>query len=198
MEELWQKHMNGLSFLLTPFMLYASASIFTVGNVEALNCYYAHGEENRSFQRRSYWMLNPEYEHVVLVHYRDTNEGTSNSGPATQLSPFSQSRSSYTNQNPETTSIVGDSCELNQNFSSPGSLEVTSDTVIMNNGTDHLEKTNAQVFRQLEEQLSLNDDSFTETSPFYREHEVPHEICAAFSGPDDHKQPCDGYNGTKA
>ncbi|CAJ2668101.1 unnamed protein product [Trifolium pratense] len=165
-----------------------------VGNVEALNCYYAHGEENRSFQRRSYWMLNPEYEHVVLVHYRDTNEGTSNSGPATQLSPFSQSRSSYTTQNPETTSIVGDSCEPNQNFSSPGSLEVTSDIVIMNNGMDHLEKTNAQAFRQLEEQLSLNDESFTEISPFYREHEVPQEICAR---PDDHEQLYDGYNGTK-
>ncbi|MCI20860.1 calmodulin-binding transcription activator 4-like, partial [Trifolium medium] len=77
-------------------------------------------------------------------------QGTSNSGPATQLSPFSQSRS-YTTQNPETTSIVDDSCEPNQNFSSPGSLEVTSDVVIMNNGMDHLEKTNAQAFRQLEE-----------------------------------------------
>lgn len=164
-----------------------------VGNVEALNCYYAHGEENRSFQRRSYWMLNPEYEHVVLVHYRETNEGTSNSGPVTQSSPFSQSRSSYTTPNPETTSIVGDSCEPNQNFSSPGFLEVTSDIVIMNNETDHLEKTNAQALRQLEEQLSLNEDSFTEIPPFYNEHEIP----VAFAEPDDHKQPYDGYNGTK-
>ncbi|XLU97142.1 hypothetical protein S245_011482, partial [Arachis hypogaea] len=30
-----------------------------IGNVEILNCYYAHGEENRSFQRRSYWILDP-------------------------------------------------------------------------------------------------------------------------------------------
>jgi hypothetical protein len=67
----------------------------------------------------------------------------------------------------------------------------------MNNGMGHLEKTNAQAFRQLEEQLSLNDDSFTEISPFYREHEAPQEICAAFSRPDDHKQPYGGYNGTK-
>lgn len=28
-----------------------------VGNAEALNCYYAHGEKNPNFQRRSYWML---------------------------------------------------------------------------------------------------------------------------------------------
>ncbi|XP_042477759.1 calmodulin-binding transcription activator 4-like [Macadamia integrifolia] len=30
-----------------------------VGNAEALNCYYAHGDQNPSFQRRSYWMLDP-------------------------------------------------------------------------------------------------------------------------------------------
>ncbi|XP_010449344.1 PREDICTED: disease resistance protein RRS1-like isoform X1 [Camelina sativa] len=42
-----------------------------VGNVDALNCYYAHGEHSPTFQRRIYWMLDPEYEHIVLVHYRD-------------------------------------------------------------------------------------------------------------------------------
>ncbi|KAJ0677582.1 putative transcription factor CG1-CAMTA family [Helianthus annuus] len=42
-----------------------------VGNVEALNCYYAHGELNPNFQRRSYWMLDQGMDHIVLVHYRD-------------------------------------------------------------------------------------------------------------------------------
>uniref|UniRef100_A0A1D1YWA6 Calmodulin-binding transcription activator 4 n=1 Tax=Anthurium amnicola TaxID=1678845 RepID=A0A1D1YWA6_9ARAE len=46
-----------------------------VGNVDALTCYYAHGEENPFFQRRSYWMLDPAYEHIVLVHYREIVEG---------------------------------------------------------------------------------------------------------------------------
>ncbi|KAL4337826.1 hypothetical protein AHAS_Ahas12G0149000 [Arachis hypogaea] len=36
------------------------------GNVDVLNCYYAHGEDNENFQRKS--------EHIVLVHYRDTKE----------------------------------------------------------------------------------------------------------------------------
>ncbi|XP_059448841.1 uncharacterized protein LOC132180018 isoform X2 [Corylus avellana] len=45
-----------------------------VRNVEALNCYYAHGEQNPGFQRRSYWMLDPAYEHIVLVHYRELSE----------------------------------------------------------------------------------------------------------------------------
>ena len=30
-----------------------------VGNVEALQCYYAHGEHEPSFQRRIYWILDP-------------------------------------------------------------------------------------------------------------------------------------------
>ncbi|URE23192.1 calmodulin-binding transcription activator [Musa troglodytarum] len=45
-----------------------------VGNSEALNCYYAHGEQNSYFQRRSYWILDPAYEHIVLVHYREVVE----------------------------------------------------------------------------------------------------------------------------
>nr|GMD56302.1 calmodulin-binding transcription activator 3-like isoform X2 [Ipomoea batatas] len=27
------------------------------GSIDVLHCYYAHGEENENFQRRSYWML---------------------------------------------------------------------------------------------------------------------------------------------
>ncbi|KAK8947261.1 Calmodulin-binding transcription activator 2 [Platanthera zijinensis] len=27
------------------------------GNVDVLHCYYAHGEDNENFQRRSYWLL---------------------------------------------------------------------------------------------------------------------------------------------
>ncbi|KAK7387590.1 hypothetical protein VNO78_28501 [Psophocarpus tetragonolobus] len=159
-----------------------------VGNVEILNCYYAHGEENRTFQRRSYWMLEPEYEHIALVHYRETNEGKSNSEPVTQLSAgsspvFSKNHSSYATT-PLRASMFGDSCEPSQNFSSPMSLEVTSE---------------AQALRQLEEQLSLNEDSFNEIvhdlfpcqdqSVVYK----PDNL-AALSGPNDQGQSCDGYN----
>ncbi|KAL6993149.1 hypothetical protein U1Q18_011267 [Sarracenia purpurea var. burkii] len=41
------------------------------GSVDVLHCYYAHGEENESFQRRSYWLLEEELSHIVLVHYRE-------------------------------------------------------------------------------------------------------------------------------
>ncbi|XP_024185858.1 calmodulin-binding transcription activator 3 isoform X2 [Rosa chinensis] len=47
------------------------------GGVEALHCYYAHGEENENFQRRCYWMIEEPLSHIVLVHYREvkTSEG---------------------------------------------------------------------------------------------------------------------------
>ncbi|PRQ48661.1 putative transcription factor CG1-CAMTA family [Rosa chinensis] len=41
------------------------------GGVEALHCYYAHGEENENFQRRCYWMIEEPLSHIVLVHYRE-------------------------------------------------------------------------------------------------------------------------------
>ncbi|KAI6701648.1 hypothetical protein NL676_015972 [Syzygium grande] len=40
-----------------------------VGSVDVLHCYYAHGEENENFQRRSYWMLEQDLMHIVFVHY---------------------------------------------------------------------------------------------------------------------------------
>ncbi|CAL9090819.1 unnamed protein product [Musa textilis] len=45
-----------------------------VGSVDMLHCYYAHGEENEKFQRRSYWMLDEELMHIVLVHYREVKD----------------------------------------------------------------------------------------------------------------------------
>ncbi|ONK58514.1 uncharacterized protein A4U43_C09F13860 [Asparagus officinalis] len=62
-----------------------------VGNVDALNCYYAHGEPNPYFQRRSYWMLDPAYEHIVLVHYREVSEGRFLSGSISNISANSHS-----------------------------------------------------------------------------------------------------------
>ncbi|NP_001266138.1 calmodulin-binding transcription factor SR4 [Solanum lycopersicum] len=48
---------------------------FKAGSVDVLHCYYVHGEGNKNFQRRSYWMLEEQLEHIVLVHYRDVKEG---------------------------------------------------------------------------------------------------------------------------
>ncbi|KAK1370969.1 Calmodulin-binding transcription activator 3 [Heracleum sosnowskyi] len=39
------------------------------GSIDVLHCYYAHGEDNENFQRRSYWLLEEELSNIVLVHY---------------------------------------------------------------------------------------------------------------------------------
>ncbi|CAI9767012.1 unnamed protein product [Fraxinus pennsylvanica] len=48
------------------------------GSVDVLHCYYAHGEDDENFQRRSYWMLEEELSHIVLVHYRDVKGNRTN------------------------------------------------------------------------------------------------------------------------
>ncbi|KAH7857892.1 hypothetical protein Vadar_017648 [Vaccinium darrowii] len=144
-----------------------------VGNVEALSCYYAHGEQNPNFQRRSYWMLDAAYEHIVLVHYRDIREGRHSSGSVSQLSPgstsaFNQSPSALTAQHPAYVSVI----ERYEPYQSPGAVEVSTDAVVKNNGIDSLDRVaglaqssssseleGSQALRRLEEQLSSNDDS---------------------------------------
>ncbi|KAJ0038538.1 hypothetical protein Pint_23745 [Pistacia integerrima] len=134
-----------------------------VGNLEALNCYYAHGEQNPNFQRRSYWMLDPyvylqylwsvylfmplkftgmAYEHIVLVHYREITEGKPSPG-SVAVSPgasssFLLSPTSYTSQNPGSTSTV------------KGKLPNCAGGEVN------------RALRKLEQQLSLNDDIIEE------------------------------------
>jgi len=63
----WQKKKNGKT-------INEAHERLKVDNMDALNCYYARGDKNPTFQRRIYWMLDPAYEHIVLVHYRDVLE----------------------------------------------------------------------------------------------------------------------------
>ncbi|GKV23418.1 hypothetical protein SLEP1_g33150 [Rubroshorea leprosula] len=49
-----------------------------VGSVDVLHCYYAHGEENENFQRRSYWMLEEKLSHIVFVHYLEVKGNRAN------------------------------------------------------------------------------------------------------------------------
>ncbi|KAM5568810.1 hypothetical protein ABKV19_016370 [Rosa sericea] len=60
-----------------------------VGNEERIHVYYAHGEDSPTFVRRCYWLLDKSLEHIVLVHYRETQEGS----PATPVNSNSNSSS---------------------------------------------------------------------------------------------------------
>ncbi|KAL8532870.1 hypothetical protein ACS0TY_009176 [Phlomoides rotata] len=165
-----------------------------VGNAEALNCYYAHGEETPNFQRRSYWMLDPAYEHIVLVHYRDIGEGRSNAGSTSQISLLSSSTvspspNSFATDQPDSSFAVGESCELYQNESSPSSVEISSTQTIENRTMNQLaikERTIEvsrpsepyinQALKRIEQQLSLNDDEVTEFNTFNMENEDSNDL----------------------
>ncbi|PIN11506.1 putative protein, contains IPT/TIG domain [Handroanthus impetiginosus] len=165
-----------------------------VGNVEALNCYYAHGEENPNFQRRSYWMLDPAYEHIVLVHYRDIGEGRQNAGSTSQFSTlssstFSPSPNSFATHQPDSSFVIGESNELYHNHSSPSSVEISSSQVMESHGmnqlaikgrTDEVSSSSipdlSQALRRIEQQLSLNDDEVKDISTFYIENEQSNDL----------------------
>ncbi|KAL6840426.1 hypothetical protein ACP4OV_030236 [Aristida adscensionis] len=151
----WKKKKNGKT-------INEAHERLKVDNVEALSCYYAHEEKNPTFQRRIYWMLDPVYEHIVLVHYRDVLEGS--------ISLSARNDSSTSNQNgsasrAEVHSSPGWTSELIApcpNTSSPGSAEeVSSRTVIKNNGTNKTSQSDwiqqKAALRKLEMQLSLED-----------------------------------------
>ncbi|XP_038888496.1 calmodulin-binding transcription activator 2-like isoform X2 [Benincasa hispida] len=99
-----------------------------VGSIDVLHCYYAHGEENENFQRRSYWMLEEHLMHIVFVHYLEVKGNRTNIGAVVETdevssssqksSPKSSSYSSSHNQaasenadSPSPTSTLTSFCE---------------------------------------------------------------------------------------
>ncbi|KAL4380946.1 hypothetical protein AHAS_Ahas04G0084300 [Arachis hypogaea] len=62
-----------------------------VGNEERIHVYYAHGQDNPGLVRRCYWLLDKRLEHIVLVHYRETQE--SQVSPVTPVNSHSSSAS---------------------------------------------------------------------------------------------------------
>ncbi|KAL0924196.1 hypothetical protein M5K25_005006 [Dendrobium thyrsiflorum] len=152
-----------------------------VGNVDALNCYYARGEKNRYFQRRIYWMLDRAYDHIVLVHYREVSEGrflppTDSQQTQEQLSSRNGNSSANNIQfkrGPSATSEVYDSCETSCSAISgeANSLHVGKDVdtnwsnmfnISANSDPSPQQEVN-QALRDLEEQLSL--DKFDDNVP---------------------------------
>ncbi|KAK4586540.1 hypothetical protein RGQ29_023618 [Quercus rubra] len=63
-----------------------------VGDEERIHVYYAHGQDNPTFVRRCYWLLDKSLEHIVLVHYRETQE--LQGSPGTPVNSNSSSGSS--------------------------------------------------------------------------------------------------------
>ncbi|ONI29951.1 hypothetical protein PRUPE_1G224000 [Prunus persica] len=132
----------------------------------------------RFFRRDGHhWRKKKDGRTVGEAHER--LKGKSSTGSFAQSpvssSSFSHSPSSKTTQNRGSVSMISDLREPYQNLSSPGSVEVNSDAAIKKNGRENPDKLYGtgesdssakfdvgQALRRLEEQLSLNEDSFNE------------------------------------
>lgn len=138
-----------------------------VGNLDAINCYYAQGEQNSYFRRRCYWLLDPAYEHIVLVHYREISEGRYTSGPSTSSDVYSSFNSSSC-----FTDAVVEPFQSSQSSDSPLSIEEVSSKSKganmfgyenIDEGFLNLAETSRTEFEsalhKLEAQLSLDDDT---------------------------------------
>ncbi|OAY46616.2 hypothetical protein MANES_06G012800v8 [Manihot esculenta] len=82
-----------------------------VGSVDVLHCYYAHGEDNENFQRRSYWMLEQELMHIVFVHYLEVKGNRTNSSPSNSLAASYNKEPSGNTDSTSPTSTLASFCE---------------------------------------------------------------------------------------
>ncbi|KAJ4884038.1 Calmodulin-binding transcription activator 4 [Raphanus sativus] len=135
-----------------------------VGNAEALQCYYAHGEHEPSFQRRIYWILDPEYEHIALVHYRDVSDVKEVKQTGGTVLQFSLNPSTLFTSPGYSSHCIGVSSDIrhqqHSSTSAAGNVEVNSNS---NGGVETRKGSGRssyerEALKRLEEQLSLGDD----------------------------------------
>ncbi|XP_075494269.1 calmodulin-binding transcription activator 2-like isoform X1 [Primulina tabacum] len=77
-----------------------------VGSVDMLHCYYAHGEDNENFQRRSYWLLEQDLMHIVFVHYLEVKGNKTTSSYARSIeteTSYSENGMSFRGTSPSST-----------------------------------------------------------------------------------------------
>ncbi|KAJ8775354.1 hypothetical protein K2173_020358 [Erythroxylum novogranatense] len=89
-----------------------------VGSIDVLHCYYAHGEENENFQRRSYWMLEEELMHIVFVHYLEIKGSRTSNSPSNSSATNHIKEPSGKTDSTSPTSTLSSSCEDNDSADS--------------------------------------------------------------------------------
>ncbi|CAA0823597.1 Calmodulin-binding transcription activator 3 [Striga hermonthica] len=109
------------------------------GSVDVLHCYYAHGEENENFQRRSYWMLEEELSHIVLVHYREVKGSRANYNRFRDADVTPNS-----GQNPDVSNstMYGSEASRSRQYDHQGASQVTDTT--SHNSTQASEREDAE------------------------------------------------------
>ncbi|KAJ0264278.1 Calmodulin-binding transcription activator 6 [Hirschfeldia incana] len=118
-----------------------------VGDEERIHVYYAHGEDNTTFVRRCYWLLDKAKENIVLVHYRDTQEAATTSGDSN--SPISVSPHSSSNL------VAVEDIDFNPD----GSLYLANNTPVVKNHEVRLHDINTLDWDDLLVQTDLHDQS---------------------------------------
>lgn len=128
-----------------------------VGNEERIHVYYAHGEDNPTFVRRCYWLLDKSLEHIVLVHYRETKElqgSPATSGFSNSSSAFSDPSASWITSE-ESDSVVDLACQSSQQTNSD-----PKETVMIKDQELRLHELNTLEW----DELLVPDDSNTPTT----------------------------------
>ncbi|XP_059287522.1 calmodulin-binding transcription activator 6 isoform X1 [Lycium ferocissimum] len=114
-----------------------------VGNEERIHVYYAHGQDNPTFVRRCYWLLDKTLEHIVLVHYRETQEGSSNNTVA-HSSPAAPVNSG---------SSLSDPADLSSSWVLSGGPDLTVDRQYSTSQHAHLEPNRDTTVQNHEQRL---------------------------------------------
>ncbi|XP_022740214.1 calmodulin-binding transcription activator 3-like [Durio zibethinus] len=155
------------------------------GSIDVLHCYYAHGEDNENFQRRSYWMLEEDLSHIVFVHYREVK------GNRTYFNHIKETEGTIP-YSPETEGIIHNS-EVESSMSSsfhPTNGQIPSQTV----DTTSMNSLQASEYEDAESvynhQASSQFHSFLES-----QQPVVGRIDTGFSDPYVHVSHSNDYHG---
>ncbi|KAI5008020.1 hypothetical protein ZWY2020_009068 [Hordeum vulgare] len=148
-----------------------------VGSVDVLHCYYAHGEENENFQRRTYWLLEEGFMNIVLVHYLEIKGGKQSfsrskeaeDSPACSNSFASQSQvasqtmdaeSPYSGQISEYEDAETDNCRASSRYHPFIEMQQPVDGAMMDNRLADLDiKSSSDAFWSSTETVNVADGS---------------------------------------
>ncbi|KAH7513448.1 hypothetical protein FEM48_Zijuj12G0201000 [Ziziphus jujuba var. spinosa] len=119
-----------------------------VGDEERIHVYYAHGQDNPTFVRRCYWLLDKSLEHIVLVHYRETQEGS----PVTPVNSNSSSASDPSAPWPLSEEL--DSGTNHAYYAGENEILVSSDNLTVRNHEQRLHDINTLEWDEL---LAIHD-----------------------------------------
>ncbi|KAM1086543.1 hypothetical protein ACFX2B_012039 [Malus domestica] len=135
-----------------------------VGSEERVHVYYAHGEDSPTFVRRCYWLLDKSLEHIVLVHYRETQEVGS------PVTPVNSNSSSISDPSaPSFLSEEHDSVANNAYCAGENELQELGDGLTVNNHEQRLHDINTLEWDEL---LVKNDPEGDNISGYDQQNQV--------------------------